>query len=143
MTAGILKKSKVNDDDEPNVRGGGEKHPPNIPGCPGTQPDKRRNLSDVGAGHLENTHFGQFFAIFAIFQPLWRRSEAPEEPKFPIKVSFDFQGEHEELYRSGKEAPNIEIWLCREVPPFWACQLLDFWSAGRIPHTCLRVILKV
>ncbi len=58
------------------------------------------------------------FAIFAIFQRLWRRNEAPEEPKFFVNVAFDFQGEHGEFHSSGKGAPNIEIWLCREVSLF-------------------------
>ena len=116
---------------------------PNLPGCLETQPDTRRNLADVGAGILENTHFGRFFAIVAIFQPLWRHSETPEEPKLLVKVPFDFQGEYKELFRSGNGAPNIEICLCREVSLFWACQLHDFWSAGRIPHSCLRVIFNV
>ncbi len=74
----------------------------NISGCPGTQPDTRRILTEVGVGHIENIHFGHIFAILAIFRPLWSHSEAPEEPKFLVKVPFDFQEEHGELYRSGK-----------------------------------------
>ncbi len=53
----------------------------NITGCPGIQSDVRRNPPNVALDHLECTNFGQFFVIFAIFQPLWCPTEAPEEPK--------------------------------------------------------------
>ncbi len=78
-------------------------------------------------------------AVFSPFspisKPLWSRKETPEEPNFPIKVPFDFQREHVELYRSGKWASNSEIWPCRWVPLFWACQLHDFWSSGKTSHS--------
>ena len=93
------------------------------------------------AGHLKCTHFKIFLAIFAIFQPLWRQTEVPEEPKFQVKVLLEFQEEHGELYRSEKEVPNIEIWLFRDVPPFWARQLCDFWDDVRTPHSYLRATL--
>ncbi len=68
-----------------------------------------RNPTDVAADHLQCTHFGRFFATFAIFQPLWCHTEFPEEPKFLAKVPLEFQEEYGELYRSGKETLNIEI----------------------------------
>ena len=65
---------------------------PNIPECPGTQSDMWRNSADVALDHFECAHFGQISAIFAIFQSLWRRSEAPEEPKFLVKVHSTSKG---------------------------------------------------
>ena len=67
------------------------------------RPNLRKNLTDVGVDHLKNTQFGRFFCHFRLFPT---PSEAPEEPKFPVKVLFDFQEEHGELYRSGKGVPN-------------------------------------
>ena len=66
-----------------------------------------RDPTEVTAYHLQRTHFDQFSAIF--FQPLWCHTEALEEPKLPVKVPLEFQEEHGELCRVGKEAPNIEI----------------------------------
>ena len=102
-----------------------------------------RNPTDVAVDHLQYTQFGQFFAILAILQPLWCHTEAPEEPKSLVKVPFEFQEKRGELYRSEKEAPNIEIWLFRDVPTFWASQLLDFWDDVRAPHSCLRATVEV
>ncbi len=70
---------------------------PNILGCPGFQSDTGRNLADGKLGQLWYTLFGQFFALFAIFQPLWSCSEAPEEPMFPVQVPLNLQKEHGEL----------------------------------------------
>ena len=116
---------------------------PNILGCPGFQSVVRGNPPDVALDHLKCTNFGQFFVNFAAFQPLWCHTEAKEEPKLLFKVPFNLQEEHGELYRSGKEAPNIEIWLCREVPPFSACRLRYFWNNVRISHSCLRATFEV
>ncbi len=117
--------------------------PPSVQGCLGTQPHVWRNHIDVALDHLKRTHFDRLSAIFAIFQPLWSLNEALEEPKFLVKVPFEFQDEHGELYRSEKEAPNIEIWPYRKVSFFWVCQLHDFWSAGRTPHSDLRLTFSV
>ncbi len=48
--------------------------PPNIPGCPETQSDMRRNLSDVALDHLERAHFGRLFRHF-------RHLPTPIEPQ--------------------------------------------------------------
>ena len=42
--------------------------------------------ADVRVGHFENIHFGRVLATFAIFQPLWSHSEAPEVRKFPVPI---------------------------------------------------------
>ncbi len=108
--------------------------PKKNPGCLGTQPEIRRILADVGASYSRYTNFGRFFAIFVIFQPLWRHSQAPEEPRFPAKVPFDCQEEHEQLYRSGKGTPSIEIWLWHFSGPV---NCTNFGALGGYPiHVC-------
>ncbi len=109
----------------------------------GTQLDMWRNPKNVMADHCQYTHLGRFFAGFCHFPapvvPHW----SPEEPNLPVKVSLNFKEQHGEPYRSGKEAPNIEIWPRREISPFWACQLRDFWDDARIPHSRLRATFEV
>ena len=58
---------------------------PNIPGCPGTQSDTRRSLTDMGADYLEDIHFGRFSPFFftelqALVELQWkaRRSQIPQ-----------------------------------------------------------------
>ena len=97
----------------------------------------------MGVGQLEDIHFDQFSAIFAIFRPLWNHTEGPEEPNYSVTVPLNSQEEHVELHRSEKEGINTEIWLCWWVPLFWACQLHDFWSSGRTLHSYLQTVISV
>ncbi len=80
--------------------------PYKILGHPGTQLGTWRDPADVTEEHLQCTHFSRFFAVFAIFRPLWYHTKASEEPKFLVKVPLEFQEGYGELYRSGTKAPT-------------------------------------
>ncbi len=64
----LLEKSLLSVDSRPTEEARNQS--PNIPGCPGIQPDVRRSLTHVEMSQLKGTHFGWCFAIFANFQPL-------------------------------------------------------------------------
>ncbi len=85
---------------------------------------------------------GDLSLFSAVFQPMWCHTEAPEKPNFLFKVPLTSQEKHEELYRSGKGVPDIEIWLCQDIPPFWANYMI-FWDDVRIPHLCLWTTFEV
>ncbi len=66
------------------------KQSPKTPGVPGTHPDTRRNLTDVGVGYLDNAYFDQFFPPM-LDTPVYTdceniKSTLREEP--PKKVTF-------------------------------------------------------
>ena len=113
--------------------------PPKIPGRPGTQKHVQRNPTDVALEHSFWPTFLHFCYLPTPVQPHW----SPGGAKVPGQNAIWFLNGARGTLQKWKKALNIEIWLCRDVPLFWACQLQEFWSAVRIPHSWLWVILNV
>ena len=84
-----------------------------------------------------------FWSVFGHFHQIQTPVESERKPGVAnftnqSKVSLNFWASSWK-----KRRLNTEIWLCRWVPLFGACQLHELWSDGRTPHFCLWTINSV
>ena len=141
MTAVFLEKLPVNDDDEMKCAEKPSNRLPNIPGCPGIQSDVR--------GMLPTWHWtiwsASILANFSSFLPTSkpcgatlkpRRSQNSQSKCHPNSKRSTGNFTEVENEHPTSRSGSVE----REVPPFWACQLHDLWSAVTIPPLCLPAI---